>query len=106
MVRLTLPDGSTVQPRRVRGLVDSGASRTLLPMDVAADLGIDAELLIPEQEPGTGVQGSFSTWSYPPCVLAQILLEDGQPGGPLVHLHPGFAASGFPPLLGRRDFFA
>ncbi len=101
-------------------MVDSGASRTLLPMSVAEQLGI-ADDLTPDSVPGSGVTGeTFPTWSYGGEIIAQIIIEDPDPElwdeGGTFPIRPGFVRPiqfedpdrrpvEVVPLLGRADFF-
>ena len=89
----------------VHALVDSGAWRTLLPMSIATELGIEDKLL-EDDERGGGVGSSFPTWSFPSGGLTgQLHLDDQGLWGRPFPLEPGFAAIEFLPLLGRADFF-
>lgn len=94
----------------VVGLVDSGADRTLLPMPLAPELGIDPALDLEPQPGGSAGAGglSFPTWTARKTIQAQVLgvLRDHiHPFGPVFALAPVFADDG-PALWGRRDFFA
>jgi hypothetical protein len=116
---LTVGENAPPPEAAVTGVVDSGASRTLLPMSIARQLEI-AHLLTLDAVPGSGVTGeTFPTWSYDGVIDAQIVFENPDPelwpDGRFT-IRPGFAnpikvdAEGKPveitPLLGRADFFA
>lgn len=92
------------------GLVDSGADGTLLPISMAADLGLNpATDLIPTEGGSGGAGGTnFPTWTTARPIMGQImaLLGTGPTlWGPSIQLQPVFA-EGEQVLLGRCDFFA
>jgi hypothetical protein len=89
--------------------VDSGASKSFFPKQIAYRLGIqDAELA---QDPGQsqGVGSVFTTWSSTVPIRANIIAYlTGAAGpqiwGPQINLDPAFSEhDAF--LLGREDFF-
>jgi hypothetical protein len=92
-------------------LVDSGAARSMFPMEIARRLGIDGQLA-QDATGAKGVEGGgFPTWSFPPGLSAQIVRvspeNPRQPelwGMPFV-MTPAFTHKD-PFLLGRQDFFA
>jgi hypothetical protein len=96
-VRLTTASGSTV----IDGIVDSGASVSVMPRWVAEDLGISEEL--EPAEPLEGVGGPIDAWSFPGDIQAQAIV-DGQDWGAPFNLRPAFADVEAI-LLGREDFF-
>jgi hypothetical protein len=83
----------------------------MFPMPIAQALGIEADL-VEDDGGGTGVEGTaFSTWSYAPGLLGQIVRvppdNPSAPGpwGPSFPMTPSFSTLD-PFLLGRQDFFA
>jgi hypothetical protein len=92
-------------------MVDSGAARSIFPMQIAQRLGI-TEALVQDQVGARGVEGvGFSTWSYPPGLQAHVVrIAQKRPhkvtnwGSPFT-LNPAFCHKD-PFLLGRQDFFA
>jgi len=96
----------------VLGCVDSGACRTLVPLSVAARLGLQANELTLDQGSFGGVGSSINTWSSSVSVLGTVMAfprnaRPAQPWGPVVDLNPGFTDLQPEPatLLGRADFF-
>lgn len=93
-------------PAIVDMVVDSGADRSLLPLGVAKELGIDRALR--RATPGEGISGrSFRTWNFTAPIEAQVLIdgETGEVWEAQFELEPAF--SKFPnAVLGRADFFA
>jgi hypothetical protein len=95
----------------VAAVVDSGAARSMLPMEIAKRLGI-ADALVRDQMGARGVEGGgFPTWSYPDGVEAHVMRigprsphEITKWGSPFT-LNPAFCEKD-PFLLGRQDFFA
>lgn len=106
LLQLATVDTITVVP----AMVDSGAARSMFPMQIAQRLGI-AESLTQDETGAVGVEGEkFPTWSYLPGLRAQILEIQREPAGASVPwgerfaLTPAFSdKSAF--LLGREDFF-
>jgi hypothetical protein len=91
-------------------LIDSGAARSVFPLAVARELGIEHEL-VEDAARSVGVEGAgFPTWSYPPGLTCHVLrtAPDGpsgrEPWGEPVRLTPAFADKRVF-LLGREDFF-
>ena len=96
----------------VDGFVDSGATRSMLPVSIAERLGIRWALEA-DAIPGTAVTGEeFPTFSYRQGILnAQIAVDLPVPHfwGPKFNFNPGFAEfsgrmAGLT-VLGRADFF-
>jgi hypothetical protein len=107
LLQLAAAETVTVVP----AMVDSGAARSMFPMQVAQRLGI-ATSLTQDKTGAVGVEGeNFPTWSYPSSLQAQILQVQREPVGASAPwgdqfvLNPAFSdKSAF--LLGREDFFA
>ena len=91
-------------------MVDSGAYRSSLPLQIARDLGLVDEELVEDPSGGFGVGSHFRLWTTTIPIRAGISLfepsADGssQPWGPGFSLSPAFTEHpAF--LLGRADFF-
>lgn len=96
--------------RDIAGVLDSGADRTLLPMSVAASLGIPAEDLMPTDGGSGGAGGLwFPTWAltYPLCARVVAPFDRGDElWGPDLALMPEFAKhDDTVALFGREDVF-
>lgn len=92
------------------GLIDSGADGTLLPLSMAADLGLDETRDLTETPGGSSGAGgtTFPTWTTKHGITGKIVAlgRDGAKfWGPEMRLKPVFA-HGEQVLLGRSDFFA
>jgi hypothetical protein len=105
LVQLETNSGTKV----VLGDVDSGADRSLFPLEIAADLGIESEL-VEDAKKGQGAHGArFPTYSSSAAVMGQLVRIDGNGNqvlwGQLFRMRPAFAdTDSF--LLGRQDFFS
>lgn len=102
------PRGPLVQ---VLAVVDSGAYRTSLPLQIAIDLGIQQHELTEDPAGGIGVGSHFRLWTTNVPIMAGVALfelaADGssQPWGNGFSVNPAFTEhDAF--LLGREDFFA
>ncbi len=96
--------GNEMRPELIRGVVDSGADRTFLPLSVAAKLGIE-DALEEHSGGGLGVEGrTFSVWSSTIPIHGRVVTDEGLTWGPRFRLEPLFADLGIA-LLGRADFF-
>lgn len=90
--------------------VDSGASRSFLPLEVAHRLGIQPQELTQDAHGGMGVEGAgFDTHSSTVPIEAMVMALIGpnntfQAWGPRFVLQPAFSEKD-PMLLGRSDFF-
>lgn len=91
-------------------MVDSGAFRSCLPLEISQDLGIRDDELVEDADGGFGVGSSFRFWTTALPIRAGVVLfepaEDGstRPWGPGFPLDPAFTEhDAF--LLGRADFF-
>jgi hypothetical protein len=88
----------------IRGIVDSGADRTVLPLSLALRLGV-AHLLDRTPEVGLGLVGrAFPLWSASSPLHGWVVRADGSAWGPRFRLRPLFADADVA-LLGRADFF-
>jgi hypothetical protein len=92
-------------------LVDSGATRSMFPMEIAQRLGIE-EQLTQDAVGAMGVEGGgFPTWSFLPGLQGQIVRvppenpQQSEPWGASFAMTPAFAHKDVF-LLGRQDFFA
>ncbi len=84
------------------GLIDSGAPFTVVPLGVAAELGIEEQL---EEDEAIEVAGaSTDAWTFPGDITARVRIED-EDWGSAFPLYPVFADIDVF-LLGRADFFA
>ena len=81
------------------GLVDSGADSSLLPVSIAAFLGIDLSTC--QEEPMMGAGGQSRRWSYLPGITAELRAMSKR-----FPLNISFAEHVPIMLLGRSDFFA
>jgi hypothetical protein len=94
----------------IAAVVDSGAARSMLPLQIAERLGV-SDALVEDEVGAQGVEGiGFSTWSLPDGVEAQVLSVTQASGtvikwGTSFTLSPAFCDKD-PFLLGREDFFA
>jgi hypothetical protein len=99
-------ESSTVVP----AVVDSGAERSMFPLQIAKRLGI-ADALVRDEIGARGVEGAgFPTWSYPVGLRAWVMRITENPSEVVVWgesfvLNPAFCEKD-PFLLGRHDFFA
>jgi hypothetical protein len=104
-----------VQPQghpavKLDGLVDSGATHTMLSLDTAELLGLEPIDLI-KSPPATIADGSESPcWTTEVPIRAQVQAkltagEEREPWGPIFDLYPRFISSGTP-LWGQEDFAA
>jgi hypothetical protein len=90
----------------VAAVVDSGADETLLPLQLAVELGLESDLETAGS--AAGVASTFATWRCRLAIRAQVL-RYGLRGpevawGPELLLRPVFAEPQVA-LLGRADFF-
>jgi hypothetical protein len=97
-------------PVTVLAVVDSGAHRSIFPLQIATDLGIQVNELLEDPNGGLGVGSAFRLWVSTVSVRAGVGLfeldADGhdQPWGPGFSFHPAFTEHDVF-LLGRDDFF-
>jgi hypothetical protein len=92
----------------LRGIVDSGATCTVLSLKVAEDLGLSDLREAPEATLAGDVH--IPTWISDTPIRAQVeapLFPGGpfEPWGPVIDLHPVFLAAGRP-LWGQEDLYA
>lgn len=92
----------------ILGVVDSGADRSMFPLEIADLLGIPDALVKDEVLAGGAAGPGFPTWSSSEEIRGQIvrLTDDRElfPWGPEFPMNPAFAESEHF-LLGREDFF-
>lgn len=104
------PGVPEAQPVTVLAMVDSGAWRSIFPLSIAHDLGLEPHELREDPDGGAGVASTFRVWMPTLPIRAGIaffeLDANGYhvPWGPGFPLEPAFTeAESF--LLGRADFF-
>jgi hypothetical protein len=92
-------------------LIDSGAARSVFPLEVARRLGLADDLVV-DAARLLGVEGgAFNTWSYPSGLRCQVLRQRAEdfsqlePWSAPIVLTPAFSDNDVF-LLGREDFFA
>jgi hypothetical protein len=92
----------------VVALLDSGAQETLLPLQIADELGVREDELHEDPSGAEGVGSKFATWRTPLAIQGHVLrprIRDfAVPWGPELRLRPVFAEVRIA-LLGRSDFF-
>jgi hypothetical protein len=91
--------------------VDSGAYRSIFPLQVARALGIQDDELVQDAHQGEGVGSRFTIWTTTVPIRAGVALFEAAADGSDRLWGPGFALSpAFTEhdvfLLGRADFFA
>jgi hypothetical protein len=91
-------------------MVDSGAWRSIFPLSIAYDLGLQPDELVEDPDGGGGVGSTFRVWMPTLSIRAGIAFFDLDangfhvPWGPGFPLEPAFTEhESF--LLGRADFF-
>ena len=100
----------TAKPVLLRALVDSGADRATLPLEIASKLGIYQNELILHPGGGRGVKSRFDVWTSLVQIRAGVRKRDASTGsdsewGPAFTLCPSFIDNDSS-LLGRADFFS
>jgi hypothetical protein len=91
-------------PVKLDGIVDSGATHTVLSIEAAEALGLQRADLI--ESPGIIVADDTEvpSWITKVPIRAQVQAHD-QPWGPILDLYPRFMSSGSP-LWGQEDLGA
>jgi hypothetical protein len=104
------PDEPSPAPVLLAALVDSGADRTTLPLEIAWELGIQQNELILRPAGGRSVKSYFDLWTSSVQIRARVRKRDISTGadyawGPAFTLCPSFIDDDLS-LLGRADFFS
>lgn len=104
------PGEASPSPVLLAALVDSGADRTTLPLEIAWKLGIQQNELILHRDGGRGVRSYFDLWTSSVQIRAGVRRHDASTGaesawGPAFTLCPSFIDDDLS-LLGRADFFS
>lgn len=94
----------------VFAMVDSGAYRSVFPLQIATDLGLQPHELVEDPHGGFGVGSHFRAWTTTLPIRTGVALMEAAPDGTERPWGPGFNLSpiftehdSF--LLGRADFF-
>ena len=104
------PGEPSPSPVLLAALVDSGADRTTLPLDIAEELGIQQNELVLHRDGGRGVKSYFDLWTTSVQIRAGVRRPEASTGadsewGPAFTLCPSFIDDDLS-LLGRADFFS
>jgi hypothetical protein len=95
---------------QLTGIVDSGATHTMLSIETAEALGLRRTDLIKSPPATIADDTKVPSWTTEVAIRAQVqarLPDEGppEPWGPIFDLYPRFMKSGSP-LLGQEDFCA